>query len=166
MTNEVKEDQERAKEQAKMQLEGIVQLVNRLNHLQDCNGEDCDLTDQEIYGGINLCYTEGDKATQEEREQYHDEDDLRQTIDEDPLSVQVRSGWANSPSEFEAEEFEILLCTGGPACRIVGELDRGQPDRARLEYQDWFTPWIEYLDMTSEERDALLTYAQQFYFGE
>jgi len=166
MTNEVKEDQKRAKGQARAQLDSIALLANRLNHIQDCDGEDCDLTDQEIYEGINLYYTEGDKATQEEREQYHNEEDLRQTIDEDPLSVQVRSGWANSPAEFEAEEFEILLCTGGPACRIIGELDRGQPYKARLEYQDWFTPWIEYLDMTSEERDALLTYAQQFYFGD
>jgi len=166
MTNEVKEDQKRAKEQARAQLDSIALLANRLNHIRDCDGEDCDLTNQEILEGINLCYTKGDKATQEEREQYHDEDDLRQTIDEDPLSVQVRSGWASSPAEFEAEEFEILLCTGGPACRVVGELDRGQPHRARLEYQDWFTPWIEYLDMTSEERDALLTYSQQFYFGD
>ncbi|MDR6858912.1 hypothetical protein J2W96_005244 [Variovorax guangxiensis] len=42
------------------------------------------------------------------------------------------------------EEFEILLCTGGPTVRIVGDLDHhGEPDRARIEYQDWFEPWRE-----------------------
>ena len=167
MTTETKD---RAKEQAQAQLESIVDMVARLEHCQDCTGEDCDLTTEEIYAGINLHFSEADRlnntqATEEETEEYHNEDGTRQRIEEDPLSVQVRSGWANSPAEFEAEEYEILLCTGGPACRIVGELDRGQPDRARIEYQDWFTPWVEYLDITSEEREALLTYAQQFYFG-
>jgi len=158
-------DKDRAEEQAKAQLEGIVLLMKRLEHIRDCDGEDCDLSGKEIIEGINLYYKDGAIATEEERQQYHDEDDLRQAIDEDPLSVQVRSGWADSPEEFEAEEYEILLCTGGPACRITGELDRGQPHRARLEYQDWFTPWIEYLDMNEEERESLLNYVQQFYFG-
>jgi hypothetical protein len=163
MTQEKERD--RAKEQARAQLDSICTLIRRLNHVQDCDGEDCELADREILEGINLCYTEGSKATEEERRQYHDEDDVRQAINEDPLSVQVRSGWANSPEEFEAEEYEILLCTGGPACRIVGELDRGEPYKARIEYQDWFTPWVEYLDTTEEERELLLTYARQFYFG-
>lgn len=136
-----KTEENRAKEQAKAQLEGIVQLINRLNHIQECDGEDCQFSDKEILEGINLCYEDGAKATEEERRQYHDEDDLRQSINEDPLSVQVRSGWANSPSEFEAEEYEILLCTGGPAVRIIGTLERfNEPDSAQLEYQDWFTP--------------------------
>jgi hypothetical protein len=124
------------------------------------------LTDKEILEGINLYYEDGTKATEEERRQYHDKDDLRQTIDEDPLSVQVRSGWASSPTEFEAEEYEILLCTGGPAVHITGELRHGQPHDASLEYQDWFTPWEKYRPMTGEEYDMLLTYAQQFYFGD
>ena len=49
--------------------------------------------------------------------------------------------------------------------RLPVDLDGGEPDRARLEYQDWFTPWIEYLDMSHEEHEALLTYARQFYFS-
>lgn len=166
MTNETKDKTERAEDQARAQLEGIVDMVKRLEHCRDCDGEDCELTDKEIYAGINLYYEEGkSKATEEDREDYHDEDKARESITEDPLSVQVRSGWANSPQEMEAEEFEILLCTGGPACRIVGELDRNEPDRARIEYQDWFTPWVELVDITSQEREALLTYARQFYFG-
>ncbi len=161
----IDKDTARAKQQAIAQLDSIIAMVKRLEHCQECDGEDCELTDREISEGIDLYYKEGDKATDEERENYHNEDEARQAIAEDPLSVQFRSRWADSPAEMEAEEFEILLCTGGPACRIVGELDRGEPARARIEYQDWFTPWIEYLDMTGEEREALLTYARQFYFG-
>jgi len=160
------EPDERAKDQAKAQLESILEMVKRLAHIQECEGgEDCDLTAAEIFAGIDIFYKEGMDASEEDREQYHNEDNAREAIQEDPLSVQVRSGWANTPEEMEAEEYEILLCTGGPAVRIIGELDRGEPDRARLEYQDWFTPWVEYLDMTHAEREALLTYARQFYFA-
>ena len=157
-------DTERAESQARSQLESIIEMVKRLEHCQNCDGEDCELTDKEIIEGNLYCYTEGQEVTEEDRENYHDEDKSREVINEDPLSVQVRSGWANSPEEMEAEEYEILLCTGGPACRIVGDLDRGEPDRARIEYQDWFTPWIELVDITSKEREALLTYSRQFYF--
>ena len=97
----------------------------------------------------------------------------RDRIQEDPLSVQVRSGWME-PGQLEqeckrvknhilAEEFEILLCTGGPAVRIMGGLDaRCQPYRAWLEYQDWGTPWTRYFDA---EQNTLLAYANEFYFG-
>lgn len=97
-----------------------------------------------------------------------DEDDARQTIEEDALSVQVRSGWYQPGSDdTNPQEFEILLCTGGPAVRIIGDLDRClQPDSPRIQHQDWGTPWTELVDITSEEREALLTYCQQFYFGE
>ena len=156
---------ERAKEQARAQLDSIVAMVKRLEHCRDCDGEDCELSDAEIYEGIDLYYKEGNEATEEEKEQYHNEEGVREAITEDPLSVQVRSGWAASPEEMEAEEYEILLCTGGPACRIVGDLDRGEPDTANIEYQDWFTPWVRYGDTTNEEDEALLTYARQFYFG-
>ncbi len=166
MTNETKDKTDNAERQARAQLASIMDMVKRLEHCQDCDGEDCELTDAEIYAGINLYYEEGkSKATGEDRQSYHDEEEARQAIQEDPLSAEVRSGWANSPEEMEAEEFTILLCTGGPACRIIGELDRNEPDRARIEYQDWFTPWVELVDITSAERGALLTYAQQFYFG-
>lgn len=155
----------RAKDQAKAQLESIIEMVKRLQHCQDCDGEECELTTQEIYAGINLFYKEGDEATEEDREQYHNEEEARQSIQEDPLSVQVRSDW-HTPGEEEApSDFEILLCTGGPACRIIGELDQHQqPDTAKIEYQDWFTPWVELVDISSSEREALLSYARQFYF--
>ncbi|MDD5510450.1 MAG: hypothetical protein PHI12_06555 [Dehalococcoidales bacterium] len=162
------EKTKQAEEQARAQLESIMTMVKRLQHCDDCDGgEDCELTDQEIFHGINTYYKEGMTASEDDKQEYHDRDNAAEKIQEDPL--EVRSDW-HTPGDDDFNkpaEYKILLCTGGPACRIVGDLDEhGQPDRARIEYQDWFTPWIELVDITSEERDALLAYAQQFYFGE
>jgi hypothetical protein len=93
-------------------------------------------------------------------------EDAQSQINEHPLSVEVRTDWF-VPGRIDATpaEFRILLCTGGPAVQIIGELDRHcQPESARLQYQDWFTPW-EDCPLQSEDREALLTYAQQFYFS-
>ena len=128
----------RAEQQARCQLDSIVEMVAAL-----------------------------EKAEREDDEGAKDE--ARETLQEDALSVQVRGGW-HSPGDEEgakAEEFEILLCTGGPACRIVGDLtEHGQPERPRLQYQDWGTPWTEYFTMNRDEREALESYCAQFYFGE
>lgn len=94
-------------------------------------------------------------------------DDAEQRIQEDPLSIEVRSGWETPALENpKAEEFRILLGTGGPATRIIGELDEhGEPTRARIQAQDWFKPWTDYTgDAISQ--DDLLTYCRCFYFGE
>jgi hypothetical protein len=78
--------------------------------------------------------------------------------------VEVRSGWTSVGEPLEPEDFVILLATGGPAVRIRGELDANkEPSRAWLEVQDWFKPWTEYVPAS---QDVLLTYAQQFYFGD
>ena len=93
-------------------------------------------------------------------------EDAEQRIHEDALSVEVRSGWAPIGDALNAEEYMILLTTGGPALRIRGELDgNGTPTRCWLEYQDWGTPWTEYHGQNAD-MGALLTYSQQFYFGE
>lgn len=93
-------------------------------------------------------------------------EDAEQEIHEDPLSVRVREGWHSPGEKGEVEEFEILLCTGGPACRIVGTLNQyNEPEHARIEHQDWFTPWTEYR-INSEDEAALLEYCRTFYFGE
>jgi hypothetical protein len=93
-------------------------------------------------------------------------DDARQRIEEDPLSVEVRGDWHSIGDQSglnQATEFKILLCTGGPAVQIRGELENGEPSRAWLEVQDWGTPWTQYFDIS---QDALLAYARVFYFGE
>jgi len=93
-------------------------------------------------------------------------EEAQETIQNDPLSVEVRSGWHSVGSTHPPDEFCILLCWGGPACRIIGELDEhAQPEKPRLEYQDWGTNWTEY-PLTEEEETALQTYCEQFYFEE
>lgn len=101
---------------------------------------------------------------QEEAGECEDADQARERIQEDALSVEVRSGWTSLGDPLEAEEFCILLTTGGPAVRIRGELNEdGEPARAWLEVQDWFLPWTEYVPA---DGDVLLDYARCFYFGE
>lgn len=106
------------------------------------------------------------------------EESARQAIIDDPLEVSVRSGWYAPGRGPEAPaEYRILLSTGGPASRIVGELgEHGEPVSARLEVQDWGTPWTDAARdamasaSTLEEWQAiqptLLSYAREFYFGE
>lgn len=89
-----------------------------------------------------------------------DQDDAQQRISEDPLSVEVRSDWETQGAELTPSEFRILLCTGGPAVQIRGELDdNGSPRRAWLEYQDWGTPWTQHF---GADPARLVTYAQHF----
>ena len=93
--------------------------------------------------------------------------DAEIAISEDPLEVAVRAGWHNPGEGVDMDlEYKILLCTGGPAVRIIGGLDQWkQPDSVQIEYQDWGTPWTK-LWTSAEEDEALLTYTRQFYFGE
>lgn len=119
---------------------------------------------REINAGLGYV---GDDLNDGDRETYHDEDKAHQTIEEDALSVEVRSEW-HSPGAPEVEDAEycILLCTGGPAVQIEGDIRQWhQPDRARLMCQDWFTPWTEVV-LESDEYEALLAYARCFYFGD
>jgi len=95
------------------------------------------------------------------------QDEARERIHEDALSVEVRSDWytpGRSAEDNAPSEFRILLCTGGPAVQIRGELSsHGEPDRAWLEVQDWGKPWTQYF---KADPDVLLDYARCFYFGE
>lgn len=94
--------------------------------------------------------------------EYDSQEDAEQAIQDDPLSVEVRSDWTTPGEDLTPSEFCILLCTGGPAVRIVGELSDGEPVRAWMEYQDWGTPWSQYYDADSA---TLLDYARRFYFA-
>ena len=129
------------KEQARMQLDGIVEIMTALETAK-----------------------EHGKAEYDGKED--DENSLRERVQEDPLCVQVRSGWHTPGGENEDEDFRILLCTGGPAVQIRGELDEhGGPYNPVLQYQDWFTPWEDYRETTDEEDGYLLAYCREFYFG-
>ena len=89
------------------------------------------------------------------------EDDARDRITEDPLSLEYRSGWTSPGQDMEPEEFCLLLATGGPAVRIVGEIGYGEAARPRLQVQDWGKPWTEYLDA---DQSVLEAYCQCFCF--
>lgn len=107
-------------------------------------------------------------------------EDAETRIHEDALSVEIRSGWhipgADSKQNPEAAlpaEYRILLCTGGPAVQIVGELDEYcQPKTAKMQVQDWFQPWTEYrpiilgTEAGETAENVMLTYARCFWFGE
>jgi len=91
-----------------------------------------------------------------------DREDAEQRIHDDPLSLQFRSGWESSKEDFEPAEFELLLTTGGPAVRILGEIQDGEAHRAWLEVQDWGKPWTHYYE--ADTADVLLTYCRCFCF--
>lgn len=122
----MKQEEDRARDQAKMQLESISEMVSALQDNEN---------DEEIEAA-------------------------RQTIQEDALEVATGK-------EFNGTKtYMVLLCTGGPAVRIIGELDEhDQPDSARLQYQDWGTPWTDY-NLTADEEKTLIAYANEFYYGE
>lgn len=106
-------------------------------------------------------YRAADEAQDDEAQE-----SARQRIEEDPLTVDVRSDWQSACTTLTPAEFRILLCTGGPAVQIIGDLnEHGEPETARLQHQDWFTPWVDY-PADDEEVDAMLCYARLFYFGE
>ena len=79
------------------------------------------------------------------------------------LELKVSGSWVPGCTPT-AESYMILLSTGGPALRLVGDLNEYQePVTARLEWQDWGTPWTPYHDANESD---LLIFASQFYFGE
>jgi len=91
-----------------------------------------------------------------------DRDEAEQHIHEDALSVEIRSSWTSLGEKLEADEFRIVLCTGGPHVYLVGELNQGEPDRVRVRYEDWG----ESGELFEFDHDTVLKYCQQFYFGE
>lgn len=144
-----------------------------------------ELTDEEVTAHLVAYYTENEEEdmldslkgrdadnirellTQEIEDGYEpdgfefDEDAAREAIQEDPLSFQVRSGWHSPGEESEPEEFELLLSTGGPATRIIGDIDNGSLTNPRLQAQDWFTSWQD-IRTTSEQDEILERYVAEF----
>lgn len=167
-TTEEKKD-DRAERQARSGVEHIVAIMRRLKHAQECDGEDCDeLTDIEINEALDRFSK--DLVTQSDRYEYHDEDQARERVEESHYGVSVRGQWA-TPGDTETLadpiEYDITLSGGGPATRIYGELgEHNYPETADMQYQDWFTPWETLYIESDEERELLLEYARQMYFGD
>lgn len=95
-----------------------------------------------------------------------DNDAQYKAIQQDALSVRVRSDWRNvgDAADNAPVEYELLITTGGPAVRIIGTLNQYQePETATLQVQNWGTPWAPF---HGADEDVLLDYARCFYFGE
>lgn len=186
--NAQERDESNAEQQAKAQANSIAAMVAALNVDYD-RLEELEDERESLEYDINEANESGDKvafhvaqkaladweeANKEELAELEEaangnesEDDAREAIEQDALDVQVRSDWHSpgSADDNKPSEFQILLCTGGPAVRIVGELNGyAEPSRAWLEYQDWGTPWTQAFNVI--EQSTLLQYCQQFYFGE
>lgn len=173
-------DTNRAEDQARAQLASIVSMVAALqcdyDRLEELRDERDNFEDDDLNGDADrhAAWARENPSDADELEELEaaagdceDEDEARERIQEDALEVQVRSGWHEPGHLADPEEFYILLCTGGPAVRIVGELDEHQqPSRPRLEYQDWGTPWTELVSMDRDEREALQHYCDEHFFGE
>lgn len=167
-------------DQAKAQAKSIVALIasincdyDRLGELQDEIAERASaILDAETPDEVknqNQRINEWKAENQEELDalkleagEFADGDEARENLQNDPLSVEVRSGWDVVGGDLSAAEFRIVLCTGGPHVEIRGELNDGAPSRAWMMYQDWGTPLTQYFDV---EGSTLLAYCQEFYFG-
>lgn len=81
-------------------------------------------------------------------------------IEELPLETSVRcTSWSTRYDDLLADEYRILLCTGGPAVQITGDYDPDDgPVNAHIQYQDWFRPWRA-MPSTTEQDHALLRFA-------
>jgi hypothetical protein len=85
---------------------------------------------------------------------------------EQVLSVEVRTGW-HDPSDppSQPEEGCLLLSTGGPALRLLVDLDGDtEPYQCRLQHQDWGTPWID-MPLSEADDEALCWFASLFHFA-
>lgn len=101
--------------------------------------------------------------------EFDDEDAVREYAMEQALSVEVRCAeWHTPGDEYgTADEFRIVVCTGGPHVEIRGSLNQwSEPENAEIYANDWFTT-LESLDGYSEEKaEALDWFCGLFYYGE
>lgn len=149
-------------ESAYMVIEGMVNALNvdyeRLSELRDSRDN----------GTLSLDELAEFKHLKQVSDGADCREDAEQRIWEDPLSIEVRNDWhtpnACDDTNSGPTDFRILLSTGGPATRIVGKLNQyGEPVRATIQAQDWFTPWTDY---EGGDENILLDYCTQFYFNE
>lgn len=90
-------------------------------------------------------------------------EDALNDLAESVLDVCYRSAWESARGDLTPAEFYILLTTGGPALRIRGEIDQyGSPCNCIMEWQDWGTPWTEYLDA---DKDVLRQFADRLVYA-
>jgi|SRR5690554_941608 len=151
-----------AKNTAKAHIQNIVDLVDALNAEWIRIWAARDIDEDRV-----LDESERDELIELEKRAggYQSREDVEQAIQEKPLSIEVRSGWASSFHDFTPNEFRIVLCTGGPHVEIRGDIGlHGEPQDVKVFYADWAEKG-EY-SLSVEEREAVTEFCQQFYFGE
>jgi hypothetical protein len=158
-----------AEEPALAQYRSICLMLEAVNFDYNYYSEMSDLADNSM-GYSSDEGIEGAKEWLQENPKPFDDidnaDDAADHLREDALEVLVRTDWHyyGSTDIQTPTEFCILLCTGGPAVRIIGELDEdGSPMRAWLEYQDWGTPWTH---LYIEGSNAILCRYASYYLGD
>lgn len=136
---------------------------DRLEELREMKAE-WDKRDEKLDDDYPAEFDADDAEELEELEaaagDHKDRDEAAERIQEDPLSIRIFG--ERVKGEWEVDKAEILLTTGGPAVRIMCEMDQhAEPHRAWLEVQDWSKPWTQYF---GADQDVLLTYCRQFCF--
>ena len=159
MTTTPTKEENRAKDQAKRQAEAITTWYAAFLFC-DSEGQDISVLPSDVQSFLK------EEMDWDPEEPEHESicDAIREMVLQDALSAQVRTKWHSLGDEPELGQYKLLLCTGGPAVQIRGDLCSGEPEHAYLEFQDWFTPWEQYEDTTEEQDAALLWYAEQFYW--
>ena len=166
----------RAEDQARAQVASICEMVaalhcdyDRIEELrEECEEPHADDCAQRLHSAAECTCGKSEKCAElveleEAAGECSDADDARQRIEEDALSVEVRSDWCAPGEQMTAGEFRILLCTGGPHVELIGDLDQyQQPDRVRVLYKDWG----ESGELFDFDRETVLEYCRVFYFGE
>jgi len=137
-----------ARNQAIAQIQSIVAMVaayeadyDRLEELRDLQSDSM-LEPDDAEELAELEEAVGDCESQ---------DEALDLIQEDPLSIEYRSGWASPGEELTPEEFRVVLCTGGPHVEIVGDCDLS---RVRILFRDWGDSG----ELFDFDRDAVVTY--------
>lgn len=174
---------ETARAQGQAQFDSIKEMVEALEGWEKAaTAEGWNGPHRDQYNGIYFKNADGSQWAARDWQQLCKEqdidterdDDAERAIHEDALSVEVRSGWyvlGARDADTKPAEYCILLCTGGPACRIVGQLsEHGEPETAVMEVQDWFQPWTAMRPQVApdnyDSEPTMLAYARCFYFGE
>jgi hypothetical protein len=112
----------------------------------------------EAFKGMKLLESGESESVTVDGDTFEDADDLREYIEQQALSVEVRNDWHSIGGDADPAEFRILLTTGGPALQVYGKLGmHGVVEDVSLQLQDWFTPWTNH---------ELEWFASLFYFGD
>ena len=99
-----------------------------------------------------------DHPQEVEGETFEDEGQVLERLGELPLEVSHRAGWfpPGEPGQADLAQVSILLTTGGPACRVLIDLEE---DTAQLQVQDWGTPWTA-VEITPDQEEGLARFAE------